>query len=79
MNKNLILNATIILIIILVASLLTQISYQKSEYTITPEENIEKAILSTQLSSYGWRNQQDYEAAMFHLKAYINSELKRNE
>ena len=40
---------------------------------INSQEKINTAILSTQLSSYGWKNSQDVTGGLLSLGTYINS------
>lgn len=39
------------------------------------QEEVNTAILSTKLSSYGWKTQEDYNSGLFALNGYVNSKI----
>jgi len=55
---------------------LFSINPPSTEDNVTPQEEIETAIKSYQLSSLGWRDTQDQTAATLSTQMYINSKLK---
>ena len=53
-------------------------SYQESQ-ELSVEEEINIAIASYELSSYGWKTQRDKDLATANLQIYINSKVKEME